>query len=256
MAKVIVNESTLSDIAVAIRARNKTWNWYKPSEMADAIRKIPNYGGISQGSIVDSNIVDRSISGSYSNDMITEIGAYSFCNCRHLVGINCPEVTKVGTSAFEFADGLKDVNLPKVTTLGANAFNNTNALEEINLPSLTALDECEFYGSDIQKATFESLNGIYNDGKDFYTSPFAFCVKLTELNVPNLEIIHGPEVFGSCTKLKELYLPNIKGIGENSLKNSSITDIYVGCDEARLPGAPWGATNATVHYNYTEGGLE
>lgn len=40
--------------------------------------------------------------------------------------------------------------------------------------------------------------------------------------------------------------------------NTSITDIYVPWGEGEVPNAPWSASNATIHYNYTgeEGGNE
>lgn len=40
MANVLVQESSLSDIADAIRAKNGTNNTYKPAQMAGAIRDI------------------------------------------------------------------------------------------------------------------------------------------------------------------------------------------------------------------------
>ncbi len=40
MAKVLVNDTSLSDIADAIREKNGTSETYKPSEMGDAVREI------------------------------------------------------------------------------------------------------------------------------------------------------------------------------------------------------------------------
>lgn len=44
MARVFVNDSTLSDIADAIREKNGTEDTYKPSQMADAVRGIQSGG--------------------------------------------------------------------------------------------------------------------------------------------------------------------------------------------------------------------
>lgn len=45
MSKVLVNESSLTDIADAIREKNGTEETYKPSEMGDAVRAIQSGGG-------------------------------------------------------------------------------------------------------------------------------------------------------------------------------------------------------------------
>ena len=50
MSKVLVNESSLTGIANAIRGKNGSTDTYKPSEMAAAITAISGGGG---GSVVD-----------------------------------------------------------------------------------------------------------------------------------------------------------------------------------------------------------
>ena len=46
MARVFVNDSTLTDIADAIREKNGTEDTYKPSQMADAVRAIESGGEV------------------------------------------------------------------------------------------------------------------------------------------------------------------------------------------------------------------
>ena len=45
MAEVLVQDSSLQDIADAIREKNGTETTYKPSEMGDAVRGISGGGG-------------------------------------------------------------------------------------------------------------------------------------------------------------------------------------------------------------------
>lgn len=45
MAEVLVQDSSLQDIADAIREKNGTETTYKPSEMGDAVREISGGGG-------------------------------------------------------------------------------------------------------------------------------------------------------------------------------------------------------------------
>ena len=59
-------------------------------------------------------------------------------------------------------------------------------------------------------------------------SAFNGCSNLTSIKLPATTSI-GSSAFGSCTKLADIYLPN---------------------DASSYSRAPWGATNATIHYNY------
>lgn len=253
MGKVLINEATLSSIASAIRFKNKSAKWYKPSEMAEAIKKLPNYGDYNQGSIVDASIVDKSISGEYVNNDVEKIGEYAFYNCEHLTKISCESVKEVGDYAFHWANALEEVNLSKAEKIGKNAFYNCNSLKEISLPSVKTLERNCFAYSDIEKATFDNLtllgNNIWVNASD---SPFYLCTKLKELNLPNLSHLSGRALFYTCTNLKELRLPKASSIGELALDSDYLTDIYVPWAEGAVTGAPWGATKATIHYNYTE----
>ena len=58
MAKVLVNESSLTGIANAIRSKNGTSDTYKPSEMAAAIEAIESGGGVVEPEEKDVNFYD------------------------------------------------------------------------------------------------------------------------------------------------------------------------------------------------------
>ena len=93
MSKVLVTESYLSDIGDAIRAKNGGTTKYKPSEMAAAIKSLT--GGSGQDNTVLNSILDRSISGDYVNNDLTEIGMYSFSGCTNLTSATFTKATKV-----------------------------------------------------------------------------------------------------------------------------------------------------------------
>ena len=59
-------------------------------------------------------------------------------------------------------------------------------------------------------------------------SAFASCTSLTSVTIPSSVTSIGVSAFVSCTRL---------------------TDIYCGFAEGAVSGAPWGADNATIHYN-------
>ena len=61
----------------------------------------------------------------------------------------------------------------------------------------------------------------------------------------------GYKAFSDCVNLNEVKIPNtIKDIMNNAFDNTpSLTDIYIDAKEDSIPGAPWGATNATIHWS-------
>lgn len=73
MANVLVEESSLQDIADAIRTKNGTQNTYKPGQMADAIEAIPTGStptGTKQISITANGTTTEDVSA-YANAEIT-----------------------------------------------------------------------------------------------------------------------------------------------------------------------------------------
>ena len=130
MSKVLVTESYLTDIGGAIRNKNGSTTKYKPSEMAGAINDITT-----QDNTVLNSILDRSISGDYVNDDLTEVGGYAFANCNNLTAATLTKVTKVGEGAFYFCRSLESISLPEVKEIEAYSFNYCSSLKSINIPS-------------------------------------------------------------------------------------------------------------------------
>lgn len=130
MSKVLVTESYLTDIGGAIRNKNGSTTKYKPSEMAGAINDITT-----QDNTVLNSILDRSISGDYVNDDLTEVGGYAFANCNNLTAATFTKVTKVGEGAFYFCRSLESISLPEVKEIEAYSFNYCSSLKSINIPS-------------------------------------------------------------------------------------------------------------------------
>ena len=130
MSKVLVTESYLTDIGDAIRAKNGSTSQYKPSEMAGAINDITT-----QDNTVLNSILDRSISGNYVNDDLTEVGGYAFAHCALLTAATFTKVTKVGEGAFSNCMSLESISLPEVKEIKAYSFNYCSSLKSINIPS-------------------------------------------------------------------------------------------------------------------------
>lgn len=82
---------------------------------------------------ISVGIVERSISGDYSNDRVTTVGAYAFQNCSGLTSVSFPNATSIGNYAFNAAHNLAKAELPKVTSIGQHSFSAANALEALIL---------------------------------------------------------------------------------------------------------------------------
>ena len=133
MSKVLVTESYLTDIGNAIRNKNGSTGKYKPGEMAGAINAITT-----QDNTVLNSILDRSISGNYVNDDLTEVGNFAFANCTNLTSAIFTKVTKICSSAFSSCNSLESISLPEVKQISVGA-SDSCALKSISMPKVEKL---------------------------------------------------------------------------------------------------------------------
>ena len=82
---------------------------------------------------------------------------------------------------------------------------------------------------------------------------FVRCSALPDITIPSAVKTVGRVAFSDCASL---YAVIFKGkpttIVDNAFTNCpSLRIIYVPWSKDEVAGAPWGATNATIHYNYT-----
>ena len=112
------------------------------------------------------------------------------------------------------------------TVLRNNAFNGCSSLESISLPS-----------------------GIMDIGN----SAFSGCSSLALINLPSSIKTIGSSAFQSCSGLTSITFEGTpESIGSYAFYNcQNLTTINVPWAEGAVAGAPWGATNATINYNYT-----
>ena len=100
-----------------------------------------------------------------------------------------------------------------------------------------------------------NLYGDFSNVTKIGGSTFSGCAKLTEFPyMPNIKEIHD-SAFYNCKGLIEIKIFNKLNSFASSTFNActNITDIYVPWAEGAVANAPWGATNATIHYNWVEG---
>ena len=114
-----------------------------------------------------------------------------------------------------------------ITTIGTNAFYNCTALETFHFPKLTTIGSSAFFG----------------------------CSSLAITDLPRLCTSIGKSAFFGCTSLTSItfYTTPTSGMLSVFQNCTNLNVINVPWAEGEVLGAPWGATNATINYNYTGG---
>ena len=200
MNTYLIQDTTLSSIADAIRLKAGTSSAFSPAQMVSEIENLPTGGGD-----IDA-FIERTISGSYENSTVSIVGGYVFYNCSALTSISLPLATSIGSSAFGRCTALTSVSLPSATSIGSFAFYYCSALTSINLPSATLIGSYVF--ASCTALTSVSLPSATSIGSYAFTS----CTALTSINLPSATTI-GSNAFVSCTALTSINLPSATTIG-------------------------------------------
>lgn len=119
------------------------------------------------------------------------------------------------------------VTLPQgITEIGSYTFYRFDTLKSILLPS--GLTRIASYG-------------------------FFSCKNLTSISLPESIVALAGNAIYSCTNLSSITFQGTPSVINSGafVQCGNLTTINVPWSEGEVSGAPWGATNATIHYNYT-----
>ena len=146
----------------------------------------------------------------------------------NLIGAKMYGYTKVRGNLFAGCTNLAHVSLPEsLTSIGESAFYGCTSLALTSLPAgVTSIGDGAFVGCSSLALTSLPA-GVTSIGVD----TFYDCTSLTSITFKGTPTTIAANAFNSCTNL---------------------TDIKVPWAEGTVANAPWGATNATITYNYTE----
>ena len=215
MAKYVIEDTTLTNTANAIREKTGKTDKITPSNFATEIANIETGG--------DTSIEDALITGTLtelSNDRVNSIKPYLFYegnnkNNTTLISIDLPNVTIIQEYAFDGCTALTDVNLPNVTIIQDHAFDGCTALTDVNLPNVTTVwGNCFYACSNIKSLSIPNLKEI----KDMWA--FAQCTNLVSINLPVITDIEA-YTFLSCTSLSNVNIPNATIIRKGVFRNCS-----------------------------------
>lgn len=206
----LYEETSIQDIANAIREKNGLTDTYTVSEMGNAIREIQSGGGD-----IDA-LIDGSLTEIESN--VTSVRDYAFYRSNNLKSVELPNVTSIGNFAFSYAK-LASANIPNATTLGSAIFQFCSNLTTVNMPKITSITPSMFQSTEIANANFPLVTSIGD-------SAFNSCDKLTNVNFPLVESIGG-SAFYYCIKITTVDFPlvtSIKNGAFNSCRNLTIAN--------------------------------
>lgn len=143
-----------------------------------------------------------------------------------------------------------------VSDIGDTAFNGWT-FDTIHLPNVEKFPNYyPFSGTGIK---YIDMPNVWRLGRTFYEC-WSFRGTYGDgegvLKLKKVTQVSG-SCFYSCSRLKKVYFYKTATISDNAFRScSGITDIYVPWSEGEVAGAPWEATNATIHYDtvYDEDG--
>ena len=149
MAKLTVEDSSLTAVADAIRTKGETTDALVfPEGFVGAIENIKI------GDDPDSNfrlLVNKRIT-EVTADMlkgVTSIGAYAFYTCSILTKVELPEsIRTISSAAFNNCSGLSSINLPSgITAINSNTFGRTGLVSITVPPNVKEIGSSSFANS-------------------------------------------------------------------------------------------------------------
>lgn len=144
---------------------------------------------------------------------------------------------------------MKTAKLYGYKEIREHMYYNAFACDQIVLPNtITTINQDAFSGCEALQLTFlpTSLQTIAQNA-------FFNCKKITISEIPETVTFIGGGAFGNCKALTEI---TFKGTPTLEIRDdafqycTSLAIINVPWAEGAVANAPWGATNATINYNY------
>lgn len=188
----------------------------------------------------------------YLPDTLGSIDEHAFENCSHLALTSLPAGLKsIGSSAFKNCRSLALTSLPAgLRQIQYNAFENCESLALTSLPEGVEYIYDEAFRACTSLALTSLPEGITGIGGN----AFSKCASLALTSLPEgLKSIQ-EFAFSNCTGLTSIVFKGTPdSIASSAFQDcTNLTSIKVPWAEGAVANAPWGATNATITYNYTE----
>lgn len=209
-----------------------------------------------------------------NTEWVDTIGKRAFMNCTNLSSFHC-DAGEIDDEAFKGCRSLGDVALYG-GRIGDSAFEDCAGLTNVYIGRYSSVSDSITIG-DRAFANCRALGHFdmgYVPVEHIGNSAFSGCYSLWYINLQDGLKEIGSTAFNECYSLFDIVIPsNVTSIGFQAFFRSGLrsvvfkgkpslleeafgdcpylTDIFVPWSKGEVAGAPWGATNATIHYNYT-----
>lgn len=187
---------------------------------------------------------------------ITTIRNYAFASMSNLGLTSLPDsITTIGNNGFSYCSNLALTSLPdSITKIGDNAFIGCTKLALTSLPeSLTSLGSSSFSGCTNMTIPEKLPTNLTNLSGE----AFSRCNTQPRMIIPASVTTVGGRIFGyyaNLTLTEVIFLGTPTSIGTSYSGAfqgcNNLTSIKVPWSEGAVANAPWGATNATITYDY------
>lgn len=230
MSKYRVFESSIAQVANVVHSRSGLISGLTmPTGIKTALTKIEDH--IVSNPI--TQLLDSGLSTLWIPPGTTKISYGVFSDCKSLTSVVIPNsVTMIEPYAFSICSNLTRVIIPgSVTSIGDYAFAGCKSLTSVTIGEHVA---------DIGQSAFED------------------CTSLTSVVIPNSVTTIGDHAFyigGRTSQATVTLLGTPRNLSQyafvSGLNKSYVGTLNVSWAENDVAGAPWGAHNATINYNYT-----
>ena len=222
-----VNEK-MTAIADAIREKTGGTEALTLDAMATAIAGIETGGGEYSAEYITS-IMDRSVQNLVIPEGMTKLGYYTFAGCKQLESVQFPDsLLELGDNCFYVAasPAMLDVELPpQLVTINGGSFYGAKNLRVSTIPD-----------------TVSTIGGNAFRESACAVSVIPAGVKEIDMNAFHKSGITSITFLGTPDKIESNSFSN----------NTSLKTINAPWAEGEVANAPWGATSATINYNYIE----
>ncbi len=198
---------------------------------------------------------------------LKEIGDGAFQDCISLKSLSIPDsVSTLGRQAFYNCENLETISIPNaISKIKESTFSNCKKLSKVSIGSgvtsigssgmrLGVFDGCdglkEFFvdlGNRYYRSDSHGVLFGYLDGNSHALLKYPCANERTTYTIPSDVEYISIEAFNNCLNLESI---TFAGKPQYIYFDETLTaDIFVPWQEGEVAHAPWGATNATIHYN-------
>lgn len=183
---------------------------------------------------------------------LTLINDSAFINCSYLKSIEWPEnISHIGQSAFANCTELEIDELPEsIFIIKSYAFKQCKKLTISKLPP-NVMSVSNYTFQECIGLQLTSLpEGVTSIGNYAFDKACDTSVTRELFTIPSTVTSIGTYAFRGQNFKKIRFMGTPTSIMGNAFSNSDVTDIYVPWTHSDVvQSSPWGATNATIHYN-------